>query len=231
MNYLWEIILKAKEEGIDKNKIRFIHTTNSSPYMELSMDCLNQETLDQINVIEVNTYYRFYQIYKDMFQPELIDYADLRESLTSITLHQLAENDIRKGMTKEEYNKKMLAKDIIAGRFGTDVKNTFKLFKQEEQDTLLSGWLRSYRAGSLLSIFLDMIHRLIADSIVYHGNEASDEILIYTRQKRTWELEQKLRLLVVVFLDIRYRVDIFYEYHFGIIGIEDTMIIDEIAMC
>jgi len=230
MNYLWEVVLEAGKSQIDKNEIRFKHTSSGSAYMELSLEYLNQENLTGMREIEVNTYYRFYEIFKDMFGPELNEFAGLRGSLTNLILHLLAENDARKGMTKEEYNKKMLSDNIREGDFGAEIKTAFALFDREQQEQLLSGWLKSYRTGSSFIIFIDMIHKLIDDSIVYRSNESPDEILIYTGQKKTWELEQKLWLLVGIFLTLRYQVEIFYEYHFGIMGIECTMIMDEIAM-
>ena len=33
---------------------------------------------------------------------------------------------------------------------------------------MLGGWLNSFRTGSVLPVFLDMVHGLVADSIVYH---------------------------------------------------------------
>jgi len=44
-------------------------------------------------------------------------------------------------------------------------------------------------------------------------------------------LEKKLQFLISAFLDLSGSVDIYYEYHFGIIGVEETMIIGEIALC
>lgn len=230
MNYLWEIELEAKKTGIKRKNIRFFHTTNSSPYMEVSLEILNQEDIHGINKIPVNTYFRFYSIFKDMFRPEYREYTALRESLTNLILHMIASNDARKGMTREEYNKKMLLKDIQANCFGVELKKQFYLFERTQQETLLSGWLRSYRAGSSLTSFTDMVHAVIDDSIVYHGKDMPDEILIYTSLKNTSESEQKLSLLADIFLPVHYQVIVFYEYHFGIIGIDDTMIMDEIAM-
>ena len=91
--------------------------------------------------------------------------------------------------------------------------------------------MNSFRVGSALPIFLDMINGLVKDSIVYHNNEFPDEIFIYTGLKRERSLEQRIRFLIDTFLDIRYRAEVFYEYHFGIIGVEETMQIDEIAIC
>lgn len=230
MKYLWEVILKAQKEGIPLNSIHFVHSAVYSAYMELSLPCLNQIELDQDTEIEINTYYRFYSIFKHVFGPQEREFLDLRNSLTNLILHVLAQNDIRKGMTKEEYYKKMLISDIEEGVNGDNIKKVFALLKIEEKEKLLSGWLRNYQVGSSLSIFIDMIHSLIEDSIVYHNNDCPNEILIYTGLVKTHEIEQKIHCLVDAFLDIQYHVEIYYEYHFGIIGIDDTMRIDEIAM-
>jgi hypothetical protein len=236
MRYLWEVLLAAKEEGIPEEKLRFIHAPLGSGYMELSLPCLNQTWLEEDGqpgeiTIGVNTYYRFYDIFHDMFPPDSADFPALRESLTNLSLHMLAWNDVRRGLTKENYHKRLLAKEILEGGFGEMTKSVFLSMNRRDQEQLLGGWLRSFRAGSALSVFLDMVHGLVADSIVYHNNEEPDEILIYTGLKQERSLEQRIRFLIDTFLDIRYQVEIFYEYHFGVIGVEETMQIDEIAIC
>lgn len=236
MRYLWEVLLAAKEEGIPEEKLRFIHAPLGSGYMELSLPCLNQTWLEEDGqpgeiTIGVNTYYRFYDIFHDMFPPDSADFPALRESLTNLSLHMLAWNDVRRGLTKENYHKRLLAKEILEGGFGEMTKSVFLSMNRRDQEQLLGGWLRSFRAGSALSVFLDIVHGLVADSIVYHNNEEPDEILIYTGLKQERSLEQRIRFLIDTFLDIRYQVEIFYEYHFGVIGVEETMQIDEIAIC
>ena len=69
MNCLWEVMLKAKEQGVPEKNIRFQVSRAFSPYMEVSCPCLNQDTLEDIPVIEVNPYYRFYSIFKDLCHP------------------------------------------------------------------------------------------------------------------------------------------------------------------
>ena len=236
MRYLWEVLLEAGKEQIPEEKIRFIHAPHGSGYMELSLPCLNQMWLggdgqsEDIS-IEVNTYYRFYEIFHGMFPPDSIDFSSMRESLTNLSLHMLAQNDVRKGMTREDYYKRLLAKEIIKGDFGITAKSVFLSMDRKEQEKLLSGWLNSYRIGSTLPVFLDMIYGLVADSIVYHNNAEPNEILIYTGLRKERGLEQRIQFLTDTFLDIRYHVEVFYEYHFGIIGVKETMRIDEIALC
>ncbi len=236
MRYLWEVLLAAGEEGIPEKRIRFVHTPSGSGYMELSLPCLNQTWVEEDeqtgNVsIGVNTYYRFYDTFYGMFPPDSSDFPALRESLTNLSLHMLAQNDIRRGLTKEDYYKRLLAKEILAGSFGGTAKEVFLSMKRAEQEKLLGGWLNCFRVGSALPVFLDMVHALVADSIVYHNNECPDEVLIYTGSKKERNLEQRILFLTDTFLDIQYHVEVFYEYHFGIIGVEETMQIDEIAIC
>lgn len=236
MRYLWEALLAAKEEQIPAERLRFVHAPLGSGYMELSLPCLNQTRLEedgqtQAVRIEVNTYYRFYDVFYEMFPPDPSDFPALRESLTNLSLHMLAENDVRRGMTREDCYKRLLAKEIMAGDFGETARGVFQDMDREEQELLLGGWLGCFRAGNALPVFLDMIHGLVADSIVYHSNECPDEVLIYTGLRQERKLEQRIRFLADTFLDIRYRVEIFYEYHFGIIGVEETMQIDGIAIC
>lgn len=230
MRELWEVILEAKKEQIPLNDLRFVHEGKGSAYMELSLSFMNQEELQGETVIGVNTYCRFYSIFKHMFQPDQKEYPYLRNSLTNLILHMLAENDAKRGMTKEEYYKKLLIYDIQNGVFGNEAIQVFDHMEKEEQDKLMSGWLRSYRTGSSLTIFIDMIHSLIDNSIVYHNNDFPEELLVYTGSRKTDELEQRLQFLIELFLDIQYRVEIYYEYHFGIIGMQDTMQIDDIAI-
>ena len=219
MRHLWEVLLAAEEEGIPEEKLRFVHTPSGSGYMELSLPCLNQTWLDEDEQAEggqtedigigVNTYYRFYDIFYNMFPPDAAEFPALRESLTNLSLHMLAQNDIRRGMTKD----------------------VFLSMNRTEQEKLLGGWLNSFRVGSALPVFLDMVHGLVADSIIYHSNECPDEVLVYTGLRKERNLEQRIQFLIDTFLDIRYHVEIFYEFHFGIIEVEETMQIDAIAIC
>lgn len=67
MNYIWEVLLKADEENIPREDIKFVQADICSPYMEIALDNLNSNSLPEDNVIEVNEYYRFYEIFKDLF--------------------------------------------------------------------------------------------------------------------------------------------------------------------
>ena len=235
MRYLWEAVLAAQDR-LREADMRFSHMPGSA-YMELSLPYMNQDLPDDAQdgagetVIGVNTYYRFYSIFKDMLLPDLEEFPALRDSLANLILHMLAWNDILSGMTKDDFHRRMLAGEVLEGGFGETAREVFLDMAREEREVLLGGWLRSFRVGSALPIFLDMVHGLVADSIVYCSNEDREEILLYTPLKKERKLERRITFLVDTFLDIKYHVEIFYEHHFGIIGIEETMRIGETAVC
>lgn len=178
MIYLWEALLCIRMAQIPEKTIQFVHAPHGSPYMEMALPCLNQTWLEDI--VEVNTYYRFYSIFKNMFPPEQAEFPALRDSLTNLALHMIAQNDVIKGMTREDYYKKLLADEVMDGSFGSLAREVFCEMNRKEQEKLLSGWLNSFRVGSALPIFLDMVHGLIDNNIVYLSNTCPDKILLYT---------------------------------------------------
>ncbi len=231
MNYLWEIMLQAKEQGIEADKISFKAARKYSPYMELSEEFLNVTKIEEPYTVEINPYYRFQQIFKNMFHPDLQDYPSLRNGLFQLLIHQLSENDLKMGMTKEEYYKKLLGSAVTEGIYGREAAQAFALFEQKEKEILLQGMLILYRAGESIALFRQVICALIANCIVYNSNDDPYEILLFIGKKESESLKRKVAFIINQFAGIRYHIDIYYEYHFGIIGIEETMEIGEIAIC
>lgn len=231
MNYLWEVYLKAGQQGASEHRIRFTMAKEYSAYMEVSYPLLNQDSVETGVAVEVNPYYRFYDIFKDLYHPEMGEYTKLRESVTNLVLHQLAGNDAVSGMTREEYYKKLLYQDLADGAFGELARETAGMFTREERETVLSGLLRQYQTGSSLDIFKDMMEALVPDNIVYQSNENFHEILVYIGRRKSEKTEAAVNFLVRMFVDLPYHVELYYEYHFGIIGIEETMRMDGMALC
>lgn len=231
MNYLWEVMLKAEEMGIQEKDLRFQVSKHYSGYMEVSYPYLNQDTLGDKLVININPFYRFYSIFKDLYGPDMMEYHQLRKSLTNIIFHQLTENDVMSGMTKEAYYKKMLFQDFADDIYGPEAMAAMQLFDRNEREIILSGLLRQYETGSSLDIYKDMMEELVPNNIVYRNNNDFHEIMVYIGHKRDKIIAAKIDHLIQLFIEIPYTVEIYYEYHFGIIGIDETMRIDEIAIC
>lgn len=230
MNYLWEILLQAKEQGIAKESIQFRQARSYSPYMELSEECLNITRLEEPCEIEINPNYRFQRVFKELFHPDVTDFPELRRGLFQLLLHQLGENDLHMGMTREEYYKKLLRTAYMRGDYGERNRRAFALFQGDGRESLLEGILTLYREGDSVELFRRVMTALISDCIVYENNDDPYEILVYIGQKKSEKLDCQAQFIIRHFVNIRYRVELYYEYHFGIIGMEETMCIDEISI-
>ncbi|MDK2968869.1 MAG: hypothetical protein PWP53_4481, partial [Lacrimispora sp.] len=115
--------------------------------------------------------------------------------------------------------------------FGESARNAIELFNRDEREFILSGMLKQYETGSSLDMFKDMMEELIPNNIVYHSNQNSYEILVFIGRKKDKTLQGKMEFLVNMFVELPYHVEIYYEHHFGIMGIVETMETDEIIMC
>ena len=230
MNYIWEILLKADEENIPRDNIKFVQAQICSPYMEIAFNELNSTLLPENNVIEVNEYYRFYEIFKDLFNINFTESTELREVLLDILLHYLGELDLKQGLNKTEIYKKFLYKDILNNVFGKKLARNIKDFTKEERDSLLNSFIILYKTGTSLQLFKKVIKGIFKKSIVYSNKEKPKNIYIYLSEVKQKELESKINVILETFLPINMKPLIFWDKHFGIIGLENTMKINETVM-
>ena len=57
MNYIWEILLRARAQGLSDNELFFAQAEDCSPWYEQSFPCLNEDTVTG-PVVEINSLYR-----------------------------------------------------------------------------------------------------------------------------------------------------------------------------
>lgn len=230
MNYLWSILLEAENKGIDKNSISFVPAKICSPYMEIALEDINRCEVSEVDEIEVNPWYRFYNIFKDLFHIDNHENVELREVLFDIVLHYLAEIDLVSGVNKQHFYKELILRDINNNIFGKEIKDDIKVLESEELDIILDSLINLYSCNTSLHLVKKVIRQIFKKSIVYLSKEKSKDIYIYLNKEYTKELEQKINLILNIFLPINMEPHIYWDKHFGIIGLDSTMKIDNIVM-
>lgn len=230
MNYIWELLIKAEKQGITKKGVFFTHAQNYSPYMELSPLIINTKQIEIEEPIEINPYYRYFEVFKHLFHPDSEMSEDIQGYLLDVVVHFLAEIDRIQGMNKREHYIRFLAREIEKDVFGQQMGTHFSLFDQEEQELILFNILRLYRTGETLYLLKDTLKKLFKKCVMYSKSEGRDEILLYVGQPKTTATEQKLQFVQTLFLPIGFRLEIYWENHFGMIDVAETMQIDEIAL-
>ncbi|MED4552282.1 iron-dependent peroxidase [Lysinibacillus capsici] len=228
MNYIWDLLIKAEDEGLSKKDINFHLAETYSPYMELSPQFLNTQLVEQH--VEVNPYYRYFDIFNNLFHPDNTSDRAFREYLFDIVLHFLADIDRMQGMNKKEFFIRFILKDIEANVFGNVVRHNIRSFSKKEQEIVVLNMLRLYQTGDEIYLLKDTLKRLFKGCFIYGKSEEQDELLLYIRQKKTEQNEQKVQLIQEIFLPISFHLEVYWQYHFGIIDAEETMKLDRIAL-
>jgi hypothetical protein len=228
MNYIWDYVINAERDGIPQRKLRFLMAQVYSAYMELSPTMLNFREIEP--EIEINPYYRFYEIFRDFFHLDNQEDVELRKALFNMAIHFLADIDRRLGMTKTEYYLRFILTDIKEGRLGAKMSRAISQFNLDEQEIIAGNIYRLYRTGAMIDLLKDTIIKIFPRTIIYVNYEVRDEILLFLEYEPSEVNQIKVDAILEVFLPLRFRTEIYWDYHFGIIGNEEAMKVDSIAI-
>ena len=65
MNYIWEILLRARAGGVPDQELFFFQAKECSPWYVQSFPCLNEDTVTW-PVVEINSLYRFSAVFQEL---------------------------------------------------------------------------------------------------------------------------------------------------------------------
>lgn len=229
MNYAWETALAADRMNIPRESLRFVPAEDGSPYTELVQEMLNGQEPGEAEV-GINPLYRFAEIFSTLFDRNLTEYRQTREAVFRVFIQYMVRLDLRQGMSRQEYAVGFLYRDILAGVFGQEASQVMESFDRGCLRHLLRLVLKLYRCGSSVRLFREVMRFLYPDSLVYASNDEMRELLIYVGVGETEEEQVKLDFLKGMFLPVNYRVFLFWEHHFGIIGVDETMELDNMVL-
>lgn len=229
MNYAWEVVLQAEKENRSRNLLLFVEASEPSPYIEVSMTDLNVDTLEE-NIVEINPLYRFEDVFGRLFDKNAGEMRQTREIFFDVCMHYIAQLDLREGLSKEDFYCELIAEDLEQGKYGVLAKERFRLFDKIEQKVILHSYLQLLKTGNYLEEFRKVVTRLYPRTIIYENNETVQELLVYLGIKETEKEREKAAFFVEMFLSVQETVYFFYEHHFGIIDVDETMVMDEMVI-
>lgn len=229
MNCVWEIALKAGENGYALEDLRFINSTSPSPYTESSFDFLNTDRIEE-STVEVNPLYRFPVQLGELFLADVTGYERVRELFLDVMLHYVAVWDLRSGADKKELRARYLLKEIESGRFLQCFKEVLLSLPADKAKIMMFYLLDLYRCGDYITAFKKAVRELYPRANLYIHGENSRKLILFTGVNETEEEKKKVKMLVQMFLPIACSIDIFWKYHFGIVGVEESMKIGTIAV-
>ena len=229
MNYTWEAVLAAERAGIRREDIRFVPVRNGSPYAEIVLENLNSGGLERPEV-EVNPLYRFAKEFSAVFDLNVEGCEKTRELFFDAVMQYMVQLDLRQGLSRQEYALRFLLKDLLYEVCGSQAARVIQNFEGDKIRRLLRLIQKLYQCGSSIYLFKEVMRCMYPDSMVYASNEAVRQVLVYVGVKETSEERERLNFLRDMFLTINFQMFLFWEHHFGIIDVDETMEFGEMVL-
>lgn len=229
MNFLWDMAIRAENQGIAEEELFFVQAEDYSPFYEQAFSCLN-ETKMKAGEVELNLFLRFADIFQEILSDKGDEFPSFRKYLVDVALHLILHTDLRHGLTKKEVYIKQILEELRNGTFSKGMKKGFEGVPRQKQGRVAALMLSQMQNGSSMEIFRRGLRIFYPDAVLYQIRNDRKKLLLYLSDKKTEQKEQMMNLVQEMFLPIHYDLRIFWEYHFGIIGVEDTMKIEEIAI-
>lgn len=225
MNYIWEHAIKALQKGVDTDKILYRYGRPFSPYMELSFVDMN-ETRPLLEV-EINPYYRYYSIFKELFEPNLNEKEKTIEVIHDTAIHHLRDIDAFMGMCRREYYIHFVIKDMCSGYFGYHIQKNIGVLTRVEQKIVAGNLLTLFETGECIHLLKETVKRIFTSAYVFSSAEEKDEIVFFLRTSKTEEKMAKIEVIKYFFLPFKCNILIYWERIFGLIGVPEMMKIGE----
>ena len=229
MNCVWEVVLKAKKSGYGLEELRFINSQSPSPYTESSFDFLNSDTVEN-SEIEINPLYRFAMQLGEIFLPDVVGYENVRAMFLDVMLHYVAIWDLRSGGDKKELRAMYILNEIQEGRFLKSIRETLLDLELNKAKRIIFCLLDLYKCKDYITIFRKALKELYPKANLYIHSENLRKLILFTGVDKTKKDMEIIEMLKDLFLPISYETDIFWKYHFGIVGVKESMKIGKMAL-
>lgn len=231
MNFLWDIVLRAEWQGKKEEEMFFRQAEEYSPFYEPSFPCINEQPPDS-GLIELNLLYRFSDIFQEILAPgsDRGEYEEFRAYFVDAALHAILFTDLRHGLSKRDVYIRRIRQDLCEGIFWEEAALRFRAIDFREQSRLAALLLVQMETGSSLDIFRRAVLILHPDAMLYQMKSERKKLLLYLSGEKTEKRENAMKFIQDVFLPVGFELRIFWQYHFGVIGVEETMRPDETAL-
>ena len=229
MNFTWDIVLNAKRHGTDETELFFRPAKNRSPWYEQSFPVLN-ETKAEGPDIEYNPLYRFDAMFHDLLREDFTESPVFQDYLFDAVSHLLVQVDLHHGLTKRAFYVRRLMLEMEQGRFGPSIAAHLHAVVPDKRERLSSLALTQLQTGSSLLLFRKAVVLLFPDALLYQERYDPKQMLLFIADKKDERLDHHTRLVEELFLPVSHRLRVFWEHHFGVIGVDATMHTDNIEI-
>ena len=223
-----EYLLYAEQNNISATSFSFVPAKSFSPYVECVPTTLNRISLGGTEV-EVNPYFKYERIFAPLIKlDENESFEGIIKFIFNFWIREVFGYERLTGMTKQSFARDEMMQELISGEFGDEWRELLKALSESERGIFADCISKLYSGGDAVILFTNAIKGFFPDSMIYVMEQSS--IIIYVGQKETYQLKQKVKLLQSFYLPIESKVDVFWEGHFGVFGIDEVMLLDDVVL-
>lgn len=229
MNFIWDIVLNAKRHGTSESQLFFRPAKDRSPWYEQAFPILN-EAQAKGPEIEYNPLYRFDSMFQNLLREDFTDLPAVQEYIFDAISHFLVYTDLHHGLTKRAFYTRCLLREMEGGGYGPSVAAHLQAIYPDKRERLAALALTQMQTGSSLLLFRKATVLLFPDALLYQERNNPKQLLLFLADKKDERLEHHSQLIEELFLPISHRLRVFWEHHFGVIGVDVTMYADKIEI-
>lgn len=210
MNYLWQ--------NYDIENEFYIDIKPYSPYLEIGHF--------KDKKIGVNPLLRFHEVFAPLFESSTYMASDSHKAIENCLLHYLAQIDLNSGVHKVSLLEDNLNIEIKQGHFGQKARDIYLKLNEYEKHIILIYLQRHEAAQGIKSFFFDAVETFFPKTKSYY-NEFEEKFLLCIPTSENDHNNKLMELLILLLLDMEVKLEVFWDSHFGIIGEQETMRLDD----
>ena len=154
-----------------------------------------------------------------------------KKNIENNAINYLQELDFVSGTTVIDVICEKISEDIKKGILGISLKKYFLLLNSEEQQYIaLLIYNEKINNVNCMKNFRLGIKYFFIDSLIYRQRSEKNKIIIYINKPKNRSNIAKIKTLELLFLELGMELKVFWENHFGVVNVDETVKIDEIAV-
>lgn len=156
---------------------------------------------------------------------------NFKKNVENNAINYLKELDFISGTTVIDVICEKISEDIKSEVLGAKLKKYFlSLNREEQQYTSLLIYNCRVNNVNCIKNFKLGIKYFFSDSLIYREREQKNKIVIYINKHKTKENIAKVKILELLFLELGLKLKVFWKNHFGVVSVDETVKINEVAV-
>ena len=154
-----------------------------------------------------------------------------KKNIENNAINYLQELDFVSGTTVIDVICEKISEDIKKGILGISLKKYFLLLNSEEQQYIaLLIYNEKINNVNCMKNFRLGIKYFFIDSLIYRQRSEKNKIIVYINKPKNRSTIAKVKTLELLFLELGMELKVFWQNHFGVVNVDETVKIDEIAV-